>query len=73
VSTQFYSFAGPARGLTDPEEIHAYDVGDEASNMTNGSHERDHFVLMWSGNEYSKNKTWISAADNSTLNLYNCR
>ena len=73
MSTQFYSFAGPARGRTDPTEVHAYDIGDEASDMSRGSHERDHFVLMWAGNEYSKNNTWISADDKSTLNLYDCR
>jgi hypothetical protein len=70
---RYSSFAGPARGLSDPEDVYVYDIGDEDTVMNGPTPNRDHLVLMWSGREYSKNHTWISAEDKAVLSLEECR
>lgn len=64
-----YSYAGTSRGKTDPEEIHAVTVEGDECEIDRCEADHDHFVLMWSGNEYSKNHTWIMSDTDHTLSL----
>jgi hypothetical protein len=64
-----YSYAGTSRGKTDPEEIHAVTVDGGACEIERCEDEEEHFVLMWSGNEYSKDHTWIMADTDYTVSL----
>lgn len=68
-----YSYAGTARGNTDPEEIHAVSVEGDTCEIERCDCSHDHFVLMWSGNEYSKDHTWIIADDDHTISLEDAR
>lgn len=71
---KYYSFAGAARGKTDPEETHIYNVGGSDCDIEGCVDANcDHTVIMWSGNEYSKNSSWIAAPDDFTINLENAR
>lgn len=58
-----YSFAGPTKGVTDPETIHMYNLeeGDEGA------------ILIWDGNEHSRAKTWISGDEDTMVDLEDAR
>jgi len=58
-----YSFAGPLKGLTDPETIHECTINGGDSGL----------VIIWSGNEYSRRKSWISADEDASLSLERMR
>lgn len=70
---KFYSFAGPARGKTDPEEVHEWEVEGECFIDNMDPHGEPHTVMMWSGNEYSKNHTWIAAEEDAVIDLEQVR
>ena len=65
-----YSYAGPSRGQDNPEDIRVADVDEECGDV---EHRRDHdptcLVIIWSGNEYSSHRSWISADKDSRVNL----
>lgn len=69
-----YSYAGPSRGGSNPEDIRIIRVNAK-ENCPNPRCERSepHTIIMWSGNEYSKNHTWISAPETNTINLEDAR
>lgn len=68
-----YSYAGPERGSGNPEDIRVVRVnGDDCPNERCERSE-PHLVIMWSGNEYSKNHSWISATTEYTINLEDAR
>lgn len=70
----YFSYAGDARGKTDPDEIHHTRVfEDECPAEHCTQDENFHLVLMWSGGEYSKNHTWISCEDRYAVNLEDAR
>lgn len=60
---QRHSIAGPTKGITNPEEIHMYEIegGDGGA------------VFLWSGNEYTRDKTWISGDEKAVLDLSEMR
>lgn len=71
---KYYSFAGAARGKTDPDETHIYNVAGSDCDVDGCVEERcDHTVIMWSGNEYSKDNTWIAADNDNTIDLEDVR
>lgn len=70
---KYYSYAGETRGTDDPEDIYAVHVEDDECDVDRCPCKMDHFVLMWSGNEYSKDHTWISASENDVVDLSEIR
>lgn len=73
MSFQYHSFAGPSRGLTNPTDIYAVNVDEGGCEVPRCTQDDEHFVLMWSGNEYSKNHTWIMADKEYTISLEDAR
>lgn len=68
---EYHSFAGSSRGLTNPEEVFAFRTNGECP--ADEHDDCDHFVLMWSGNEYSKDHTWITVDDQHLIDLQRIR
>lgn len=70
----YYSFAGEARGKSDPVDVYCIDVEggdcDVPGCVQSGC---EHTVIMWSGNEYSKDHTWIACDQKYTVNLQETR
>lgn len=65
-----YSFAGPTRGADDPNEVRVVKVnGKEECPHERCQRAEPHTVIMWSGDEYSKNNTWISGTEGDLVNL----
>jgi hypothetical protein len=74
MSTDYYSYAGDARGRSDPDDIYAVNVNDDGQcEIERCDCTCDHFVIMWSGQEYSKNHTWISACEDDFVSLEDAR
>lgn len=71
---KYYSFAGEASGTTDPEKTDIYNVDADDCGLR-GCTKDDcaHTVIMWSGNEYSKNNTWISCDNEFVIDLTNAQ
>lgn len=71
---RYYSFAGDARGQTDPVEAHIYDVEGSDCGVDGCVDDNcHHTVIMWSGNEYSKDHTWIAAESDYVVDLNEVR
>lgn len=71
---EYYSFAGDVRGTTDPEDVYFFEVSEEDCDIRGCVRSNcSHYVLMWSGNEYSKNHTWIACDKKYVVNLEDCR
>lgn len=70
---KYYSFAGAASGKTDPDETHVYTYGGADCDRQKCGPHCEHTVFMWSGNEYSKDHTWIAAEKEFILNLEEAR
>lgn len=67
---RYYSFAGEARGKSDPDETFCMSVDGGDCDVHGCVQENcSHTVMMWSGQEYSKDHTWIAADENSIFDL----
>lgn len=69
-----YSFAGPTRGTDDPSNVRIIKV----NSQDDCPHDRcqraePHTIIMWSGDEYSKNNTWVSGTESDIVNLEDAR
>lgn len=71
---KYYSFASSSRGNEDPEETFEIEVsGDDCDVRGCVREDCSHIVLMWSGNQYSKDHTWIACDDEYMINLEDAR
>jgi hypothetical protein len=65
-----HSHAGVNSGQEDPEEIEFYTVEDNECPLDQcidcGA---DHYVLQWHGNEYDRERTWMTADEKDVLDL----
>lgn len=69
-----HSYAPSGAGTDDPESVVFFDVEDEQCGINSCTQETcDHFVLMWTGNEYSHNHTWLTAEPDAVLDLEEVR
>lgn len=70
----YYSFAGPSKGKTDPTDVDKVTVSDEQCDVDGCTKDHcEHVVFMWSGGEYSKNASWIAAESEYTITLEDAR
>jgi hypothetical protein len=71
---KYYSYAGEAKGTTDPEDIDVVHVSGDGCDVKGCVKDNcEHTVIMWSGNEYSRNNSWIAADDDHVIDLGNAR
>lgn len=71
---RYYSFAGEAKGKTDPDDIHVTNVtGGDCGVEGCMKDNCEHLVIMWSGGEYSKDDSWISATEKHVIDLEDAR
>jgi len=71
-----YSFAGRSRGTDDPQNIRVMAVNAKADcpiERFKGDMSEPHTIIMWSGGEYSKRNTWISATDEYLIDIEDAR
>lgn len=67
---RYYSFAGEARGIANPEDVFCTHVSGDGCDVAGCVKDNcDHTVIMWSGNGYSKKHTWIAAEDDYVIDL----
>lgn len=64
------SYAGASRGTEDPEDVISVDVNEDTECPEDRCGKTGtHLVIIWTGNEYSRRNTWISASTDSTTML----
>jgi hypothetical protein len=68
-----YSFAGPGCGADDPDDVVVVVVNEDNCPRGRCPEEGVHLVLMWSGDSYSKQNTWISADEDTYQKLEDMR
>lgn len=67
---KYYSYAGEARGTSDPENVECVEVEDGGCDLEGCLDDHcHHTVIMWSGNGYNRNHTWIAADETFTIDL----
>lgn len=67
-----YSIATANSVARVPDSIYAVSV-DESCEDCDSRINKDHFVLMWSGNGYTKRNSWISAPQSEVHSLEEMR
>lgn len=68
-----YSYAGESRGKTDPDETWHIDVDESCDIDECDGDDCDHVVIAWTGDEYNLAHTWISAEEDSVIDLEKAR
>jgi hypothetical protein len=58
-----YSFAGPTKGVTDPDSIIMYNLEESDEGA----------ILIWDGNGYNRARTWISGDEDAVFDLSEMR
>lgn len=67
---KYYSFAGEAKGKTDPDDVNITTVEGGDCGIDGCLKDNcEHLVIMWSGGEYSKGRSWISANTKYVIDL----
>lgn len=68
-----HSYAGAGAGGEDPEDVFVVVVDEENCPRERCAEDGLHLVLMWSGDSYSKQNTWISADEDAYQRLEDMR
>lgn len=69
----YYSYSGPGMGVEDPQNIHVVKVNGEQCDIETCLADHEYLNIMWTGEQYSKSNTWISADMNTVQDLEDCR
>jgi hypothetical protein len=63
-----YSFAGPRKGITDPEEVQTYEILEDDVYA-----EEAIAVLRWLGDDYNPDNAWIQYTEQDVVDPTQCR
>lgn len=70
MAADFYSFAASGSGTSDPDAINYFTVEDGNCPLDHCAESKcEHNVLMWTGEEYSRNHTWMTCDKKHTIDL----